>query len=175
MNAKEALLAPLLDFPGVNISANTFLTERVNETFSRLFDASGGQCLRQRSRHHHDTAERVAAVLRTVPGAASVEMEAPLGLPQVSIRLRSEDLRRFGIPPANVLDVVRTAYQGDLVGQTYEADRVFDVVVRLAEQREGDVMGIGNLPLRAPDGTYVRLSQVAGHRADFGPLSDRAS
>ncbi len=167
MNAKQALLAHLLDFPGVNISANTFLTERVNETFSGYSTPVAVNVYGSDLGVINDTAERVAAVLRTVPGAASVEMESPLGLPQVSIKLRSADLRSYGLDPASVLDVVRTAYQGDVVGQTYEADRVFDVVVRLAERHVGDVVGIGDLPLRAPDGTYVRLAQVA----DIEPTS----
>jgi CzcA family heavy metal efflux pump len=167
MNAKQALLNHLLDFPGVNISANTFLTERVNETFSGYSTPVAVNVYGSELGAINDTAERVVTILRKVQGAASVELESPLGLPQVSIRLRSADLRRFGIAPANVLDVVRTAYQGDVVGQTYEADRVFNVVVRLAERRGGDVTGIGDLALRAPDGTYVRLAQVA----DIEPTS----
>lgn len=167
VNAKQALLAHLLDFPGVNISANTFLTERVNETFSGYSTPVAVNVYGSDLGVINDTATRVAAVLRGVPGAASVEIESPLGLPQVSIRLRASDLHNFGLDPASVLDVVRTAYQGDVVGQTYEADRVFDVVVRLRERRPGDVAGIGNLPLRAPDGTYVRLAQVA----DIQPTS----
>ncbi|WP_297295136.1 efflux RND transporter permease subunit [uncultured Methylovirgula sp.] len=167
MNAKQALLAHLLDFPGVNISANTFLTERVNETFSGYSTPVAVNVYGSDLGVINDTAERVVAVLRGVPGASSVEIESPLGLPQVSIKLRSADLHSFGLDPASVLDVVRTAYQGDIVGQTYQADRVFDVVVRLAERRVGDVVGIGDLPLRAPDGTYVRLAQVA----DIAPTS----
>jgi CzcA family heavy metal efflux pump len=166
-NAKALLLAHLLDYPGVNISANTFLTERVNETFSGYATPVAVNVYGSDLGVINETANRVAAVLRTVPGAAAVELESPLGLPQVSITPRSADLRYFGIPAANVLDVVRAAYQGDLVGQTYEADRVFDVVVRLAERREGDVTAIGDLPLRSPDGTYVRLAQVA----DIEPTS----
>ncbi len=156
-----------MDFPGVNISANTFLTERVNETFSGYSTPVAVNVYGSDLGAINDTAERVVTILRRVQGAASVELESPLGLPQVSIRLRSADLRRFDIAPANVLDVVRTAYQGDVVGQTYEADRVFNVIVRLAERRGGDVTGIGDLTLRAPDGTYVRLAQVA----DIEPTS----
>jgi Cu/Ag efflux pump CusA len=67
-----------------------------------------------------------------------------------------------------VLEVVRAAYQGDVVGQTYEGDRVFDVVVKLAPQREIGAAWIDDLLLQAPDGTYVPLGQVADVQASSG-------
>ncbi len=67
-----------------------------------------------------------------------------------------------------MLDIIRTAYQGDVVGQTYEGDRVFNVIVRLAALNPGNIAEIGTLPLRAPDGTYVPLNRVADLRATSG-------
>lgn len=165
--AKTHILERLTNFPGVNFSANTFLTERVNETFSGYATPVAVNIYGSDLGVINDTAQRVADVLRGVPGATSVEMESPLGLPEIMIRLRPADLQRWGFDPAAILDIVRTAYQGDVVGQTYEADRVFDVVVRLAH-RQGNIADIRNLPIQAPDGTYVHLSQVADVKATSG-------
>ena len=46
-------------------------------------------------------------------------------MPQLTIRLRPEDLERWGFDPVQVLDAVRTAYQGEKVGQIYQGNRVF--------------------------------------------------
>jgi CzcA family heavy metal efflux pump len=165
--AKSDILKKLTNFPGVNFSANTFLTERVNETFSGYTTPVAVNVYGSDLNVINNTAEHVADVLRGVPGASAVEMESPLGLPQITIKLRAADLRRWGFDPAGILDVIRTAYQGDLVGQTYEGDRVFDVVVRLA-QGQGNIADIRNLPIQAPDGTYVRLRQVADVNASSG-------
>jgi CzcA family heavy metal efflux pump len=167
-SAKSDILKQLASFPGVNFSANTFLTERINETFSGYTTPVAVNVYGEDLKLINETAERVAEVLRNVPGATSVEMESPLGLPQIMIRLRPGDLQRWGFDPIRVLDVIRTAYQGDVVGQTYEGDRVFDVVVRLAAQRQGNIADIGNLSLQAPDGTYVRLRQLADIKASSG-------
>jgi len=166
--AKSDILKRLTNFPGVNFSANTFLTERVNETFSGYTTPVAVNIYGSDLDIINDTAQRVADVLRGIPGATSVEMESPLGLPQIMIRLRPTDLRRWGFDPAGILDIIRTAYQGDIVGQSYEGDRVFDVVVRLAHQGQGNIASISNLPIQAPDGTYVRLSQVADVNASSG-------
>ncbi len=166
-NAKTNILRHLTNFPGVNFSANTFLTERVNETFSGYTTPVAVNVYGRDLDVINDTAQRVADVLRGIPGATSVEMESPLGLPQIMIKLRPVDLQRWGFDPAGILDVIRTAYQGDIVGQTYEGDRVFDVVVRLAP-RQGNIADIRDLPIAAPDGTYVHLSQVADVKASSG-------
>ena len=60
-------------------------------------------------------------MLNAVPGASEVQVQSPPGLPQISIRLRKADLERWGLNAVDVLDIVRAAYQGDVVGQTYEA------------------------------------------------------
>jgi Cu/Ag efflux pump CusA len=82
-------------------------------------------------------------------------------MPEVQIRLRPESLARWGFEPVNVLDAVRTAYGTEVVGQTYEGNRVFDVAVRLAASGRPELSDIGALPLRSPDGNFVTLRQLA--------------
>ncbi len=60
-----------------------------------------------------------------------------------------------------VLDAIRTAYQGDTVGQVHEGDRNFAVSVILDPQSRTSVSNIGTLPLRSPGGSYVQLRQLA--------------
>ena len=83
------------------------------------------------------------------------------GMPQIVARLRQEDVARWGFDPLAVLDVVRTAYGSDIVGQIYDGNRVFDVSVVLAPSGRERVNEIGALPLRSPDGNYVTLNQLA--------------
>ena len=73
----------------------------------------------------------------------------------------SERRSRPGFDPLEVLNVVRTAYGGEIVGQIYEGNRVYDVSVVLASDSQPRVSGIGALPLRSPDGNYVALKQLA--------------
>src|SRR5437016_9433503 len=77
------------------------------------------------------------------------------------MRLRPQEMARWGLDPLAILDIVRLAYRGEVVGQTYDGNRVADVVVRLAGRDKGNLARIGDLPLRAPDGVYVALRHVA--------------
>ena len=77
-------------------------------------------------------------------------------------------MEHWGFEPVEVLDAIRAVYQGDTVGQIYQGDGVFDVVVRLAPETEGNIAGLSHLPLRASDGAYVPLEQIADIRVSSG-------
>jgi Cu/Ag efflux pump CusA len=77
------------------------------------------------------------------------------------VRLREQDVARWGFDPISVLDILRTAYGGEVVGQVYEGNRVFDVSVVLSPGNRSRLTEIGAMPLRSPGGSYVTLNQLA--------------
>ncbi len=151
----------LAQFPGVNFAVTPFLTERVEETLSgytasvvvNIFGADLDLLDRK--------AQEVAQALSGMPGATDVQVQSPPGMPQLSINLRKADLLRWGLDPVEVLDLIRTAYQGDTVGQMYEGNRTFDIMVMLDRESRSNLTTVENLPLRTPPGVYVRLKQIA--------------
>lgn len=165
---KFNLLKALTDVPGPTFAANTFLTERINETLSGYAAPVAVEVYGNDFKRIDDAAQKTAEVLRGVRGAVSVAMQSPLGLPLITVTLKRSDLDRWGFDPVEVLDVIRTAYQGDAVGQIYEGNQVFNVVVKLAPRAAGNIAEIGNLPLKGRDGTYVPLKQLADIRVTSG-------
>jgi Cu/Ag efflux pump CusA len=77
------------------------------------------------------------------------------------IRLSREKLRQHGFRPVEVLETVQTNYQGTPVGQTYDGNRVFDVVVKLNETARRDPETVKGLLLRNRQGSQVALGEVA--------------
>jgi Cu/Ag efflux pump CusA len=87
-------------------------------------------------------------------------VESPPGVPQVFLRLRPERLKQFGFHPVDVLEAVETAYQGTVVAQTYEANRVFNVAVILDGESRKDPESAGALRLHNPQGLAVPLREL---------------
>ena len=148
-------------FVGASFRINTFLTERIHETVS-TFSAPVviniyGNNLDLLDRK----AKEIADVLRTVPGARGVQVQAPPGEPRIMIRLRKNDLARWGIDPVSAMDDIQTAYQGRTVSQIYEGNRVFDVSVVLDPVFRQDPTAVRSLLLRNGEGMLVPLSRVA--------------
>ena len=148
-------------FAGVNASVKTFLTERIEETLSGYTAPVAVNIFGDDLNMLDQEAQEVARVLGGVRGATGVQVQSPPGLPQLTIRLRAPDLQRWGLDPVGVLDLVRAAYQGDVVGQTYNGNQVFNVIAIFDQKSRGDVARVGELPLHTPGGTYVQLKQVA--------------
>lgn len=148
-------------FPGAAFSLKTFLTERIEETVSGhtapvVVNLVGNDLDRIEA-----AARAVARELAEVRGARDVQQASPAGMPQVTASLRPADLRHWGLDAIEVLETVRTAYQGDVVGQTYVGNAVFNVLVNLDARARGRLSTLGDLPLRTPGGRYIRLAQVA--------------
>jgi CzcA family heavy metal efflux pump len=159
--AADSIRRALAAIPGASFSVTTFLTERVEETLSGYTAAVVVNVFGNDLPAIDGAAQHVATTMRELPGAMDVELQSPPGNPQLTIRLRADALLRWGFDPADVLAAIRTAYQGDVVGQVYEGNRVFDVTVTLDPADRGRVSWIGQLPLRNAQGTYVRLGQLA--------------
>jgi len=151
----------LATFSGATFSVNTFLTERINEILSGYTGAVVvniyGPDLDELDRQ----ASRLAGALARIPGAREVQIQSPPGMPQVMVRLRPADVARWGFDSLQVLDVVRTAFGGEQVGQIYEGNQVFPVSVILDPEQRQSVADISSLPIRSPQGNYVPLRQLA--------------
>jgi CzcA family heavy metal efflux pump len=159
--AQAAIRNVLAGFVGANFAVNTFLTERVDETLSGYTAPVVVNVFGSDLDALDRAAQAVAHVLGGVTGAAEVQVQSPPGLPQLTIRLRRADLERWGLDPVGVLDAVRVAYQGDVAGQAYEGEAAFNVTVLLDPESRASLTAVGDLSLRAPDGAYVPLRQVA--------------
>ena len=159
--AEAGIRALMAATPGANFSLKTFLTERIEETVSG-FTAPVVINVFGTDLNAIETAARdVARELAEVRGAADIQQSSPAGLPQVNVGLRPNDLRHWGLSAIEVMEVVRTAYQGDVVGQTYAGNAVFNVLVILDATTRGRLAALSDLPLRGSGGRVVRLAQVA--------------
>ena len=159
--AQADIRKALAAIPGANFAVNTFLTERIEETLSGYTAPVVVNIFGHDLDVLDSKAQEVAKILGAMPGATDVQIQSLPGMPQLRIRLRQGDLGRWGIDPVGALDAIRTAYQGDTVGQVYDDNRVFPVVVILDPGNRTAIDQVGDLPLLTASGTYVRLKQIA--------------
>jgi cobalt-zinc-cadmium resistance protein CzcA len=100
---------------------------------------------------------------------AVVALEQLSGLPMLTVQPRRERLARYGLDVADVQAVVETAIGGRAVGQIFEGDQRFDLVIRLPEGARNDPATLERLPLALPNGDYLPLSEVATIEIAEGP------
>ncbi|NUS38747.1 MAG: efflux RND transporter permease subunit [Lysobacter sp.] len=168
----EAALArirkALVPFVGANFSVNTFLTERVDETLSGYTAAVTVNLYGSDLDALDAGAADIGRVLSALRGAADVQVQSPPGSPELVVRLRPQALARWGLPPADVLSTVQTAYQGAMAGQVYAGATVTDIRVILLPDTRNRVAALGALPVHSPSGAYVPLRELADIYEDAG-------
>ncbi len=159
--AMAGIRQTLTQLPGINFSVETFLSERIEETISGYTAAVVLNIYGADLDALDEEAQQMARVISGIPGANDVLVQSPPGTPQLIVQLRPADLARWGLDAVSVLDIVRTAFGGETVGQVAQGVRVIDVNVLLEPGERENPSQVAALPLRTPDGNYIQLGQVA--------------
>jgi len=118
------------------------------------------------------TANRVAAVLRTVAGGADIKVEQTTGLPMLDVKLNKAAIARYGLNVGDVLDVVSAAIGGRESGVVFQGDRRFHIVVRLPDRLREDIAALESLSIQVPK---ENTEEGSGSRPAFIPLKAVAS
>ena len=107
------------------------------------------------------TAQQIAQVLRSVPGAG--EVRAPDSDMAAAVRF-DLDFRRlalYGLSASDVLDTVQTAFEGENAAEIYDQGRAVDVAVTSESDLRQDPEAVGDLLLRSTTGVSSPLKKVA--------------
>ena len=115
-----------------------------------------------------EKADEIARVVAKVPGAADVGAEQTAGLPTLRVRIRRQDIARYGINARDVLDAVATI-GGTVVDQVFEGQRRFPLQVRLAPEYRQDVETLRQIKISDPQGRQIPLEQLADLVVEDGP------
>jgi len=93
--------------------------------------------------------------------------------PTISLHVRYVEAQRFGLTADDISAAVNTAMLGRTASTVLEGDRVVNIRVKVDPSRIDRLASLRELPLRAPDGTLVKLSQVVDIVEEPGQLELR--
>jgi Cu/Ag efflux pump CusA len=148
-------------YPGVYRDLLTYLRERIKEVLTgasativvRLYgpDMDG---LRAK-------AKDVEAAMKSVPGVINLKVEPQVLVPQFEVRLIPEKAEPFGLTAGHVRRASTVLLKGAKVGEVYDQQKKFDVLVWGSPSTRTDETALKNLPIDTPLGSQVRLGDVA--------------
>ncbi len=116
-----------------------------------------------------ELSRKVADVARTVPGGADVYPEQIGGAPYIDIKIDRRAAARYGIDVMTIQQVIEAGIGETNLAVTIEGRRRFPVRVRYAPEFRKDADSIGRIPVTAPNGNAVPLSQLASIQTVTGP------
>ncbi|RKG78858.1 efflux RND transporter permease subunit [Corallococcus terminator] len=118
-------------------------------------------------------AERTRVLMAKVEGVEDLRVEKLSGLPQLRIQVNRAAVARVGLTPGDVIKAIRVGLVGEEAAQIWKGQRRYDLVLKLADHRRGDVNALRNLLVDGHDGTRIPLGQLATIEETFGAGSVR--
>lgn len=159
--ALAAIRRALAATPALTGEVTTFLGDRISESLSGETAAVSVSVRGGNLDTLDRAAEQVAAVLRTTPGMADVQVKAAPGTPMLGLTLDPARMALHGVSPADAGDAIRATFAGLDAGQIVLADRTIPVAVTVSPELQRDPQALGAALVRSSSGAAVRLSDIA--------------
>ena len=151
-------------YPGLFHDVLTYLKERIKEV---LTGASATMVVRIYGPDLEvlrAKAEQAGKVMSGIQGVTDLKVEQQVLIPRVEVQYRPEAASQFGLRPGDVRRQAAVLAQGLKVGEVYDQQKIFDVVVRGEDRFRGDIGSLQRLRLDTPSGASVPLHEVADVR-----------
>ena len=173
--AEEAVLAQIREvldsYPGIGSEALTFLGDRIGESLSGETAAIAVGIFGPDLDVLDQIANRIAAVIRTVPDAVDVQAASAPGTPTVIVTLDPARLALRGASAIDAYDAIEATYQGRIVAQIQDAERITDVALTVPSRVANDPEAMGSLQIHTTLGGVIPLNAIA----DIGLADSRAT
>ncbi|WP_445747817.1 CusA/CzcA family heavy metal efflux RND transporter [Polaribacter sp.] len=173
-DSKEELIEKIQEkisvVPGVNFVFTQPVELRFNELLTGVREDVAIKLYGEDLEVLADKVQEIAAVIRTVPGAADLNVEATSGLPQMTVVYNRAKMAQYGVTVDKLNDYVSASFSGEQASVIFEGEKRFDVVIRLAKEFRQDINSLKNLYIDLPNGAQVPLKEVADISYKPGPM-----
>lgn len=113
--------------------------------------------------------DELVRALNQVEGAADVAAQQIAGLSYFRVKVRRDDLARYGVNTRDVLDAISTV-GGMPIGQVFEGQRRFPLQIRLRPESRQNTEQLRGLKIDDSQGRPIPISQVADIIIEDGPV-----
>ena len=148
-------------YPGLYRDLLTYLKERIKEVLS----GAGATIVVRTFGPDMDVlrakGEEIKKAITDIPGVVNLKLEAQVLVPQIQIRLRPNATAKFGLTHGHIRRSVATLMKGTKIGEIYENQKSFDVVVIGIPELRTDMASLRRIPIDLPLGGQVPLEDVA--------------
>jgi CzcA family heavy metal efflux pump len=148
-------------YPGLYRDLLTYLRERIKEVLTGASATIVVRVYGPELERLQLQAQAVRATIADVGGIADLTVQAQVVVPKVEVRFDPDRAAAFGLTPGQVRTAAATLVQGIKVGEFYEDQRLFDVVVWGAPEVRRNLDAVRALQVPVANGGLVPLGSIA--------------
>ncbi len=155
-----AIQQEMAGLPGIRVVFTQPIELRVNEMLSGIRGDVGIKIYGEDFEQLVKLGEQVEQLLRTVPGAEEISAEQITGQPTLQVKVDQDKLARYGVAAREVLDMVE-AVGTPRIGEVFEGERSFPLVLRLPDAQREDPEALAETPIPTRTGAILPLRALA--------------
>jgi cobalt-zinc-cadmium resistance protein CzcA len=160
----------MAEFPGMDISFTQPIEMRVSEMLTGTRGDLAVKIFGTDLATLNDLAEKIAALLRTIPGAQDVLTVKNEGVQYFTVAIDRTMAGRFGLTVEEVARALRAQLEGQPLGLVLEGTRRTPLVLRGEKEVSLSPALFSGLSIALPSGDTVSLSQLARLERVAGPV-----
>ncbi|QDT05126.1 Cobalt-zinc-cadmium resistance protein CzcA [Rubripirellula lacrimiformis] len=150
----------LRDLPGPRLAMSQPIEMRMNEMISGVRSDVAAILYGDDLNVMVEKAEEIERALNSIPGSEDVKVEQVSGQPVLQIRINQDQIARYGVPASTVMNLVRSLGTHN-VGEVYEGQLRFPLIIRLPEEARANPEAIKQILVATPSGERIPLSRLA--------------
>ncbi|AGY58290.1 efflux RND transporter permease subunit [Gloeobacter kilaueensis] len=161
--------AELGRFPGVAVNVGGFISHRIDEVLSGTRAAVAIKLFGPDLDILRTKAAEISQLMKNINGVVDLQIEPQVPVEQYTVRFDRSAAARYGLSVGQIAEQIETAFNGRVVSQVLEAQRLFNLVVWLAPEARNRPESLQALVLDTPTGQKIPLSAVATVVLGEGP------
>jgi len=114
-------------------------------------------------------ADKVADVVRTIPGTADVRLSSEEGKPETRVEIDRQKMASFGLTLAEVGSTLRVALNGDDESKYREGATEYDIRIVMDEFDRSKTSDVGSITVMNRKGQLIELKQFSNIYQTTGP------
>jgi cobalt-zinc-cadmium resistance protein CzcA len=158
----------LRDLPGQKLSYSQPIELRINEMLSGVRTDLAVKLFGDDLNVLKSKAEEIERVMKDIPGVADLAVEQITGQPVLQVKVKQDQIARYGIPSRAVLDLIESIGSKPM-GEVIDGQFRFPLIIRLDDLWRKNPDAVGSILLPTPTGEHVPLSRIADIEIIEGP------
>lgn len=147
--------------PGVNITLGQPIAHRIDHMLSGTRANIAIKIFGPDLQQLYEIGKSVEENIKPIDGLADVAVDQQIEVPQIKITPKRQILSAYGMTVGQLMEQVDVAFAGHEVGEIYEGQKYFDLVVRYEEDFRNSIEKIKTALIGLPNGSQVPLEQLA--------------
>jgi len=160
------------ELPGITFNFSQYIQDNIEEQLSGVKGANSVKIIGRDQVVLEDLARQVLREMEQVKGVEDLDVFWVRGQPNLNVKTDREKAARYGLNTGDVNMVVQAALGGAPATTLLEADRQFNVTVRLPPEYRSSLESVRNIKVGfqtpAGDNAYIPLSELANITLDTG-------